>query len=210
MKQHGTYAASCVRCVLCTQILRFVLLVQLVGPDCRILLSKYIEILAFIRRGIVAAGHSAEEAEAFVERHGRVLKELAVVSRITRRVEGTGPGGLLSVQVKTELKAACAAFGSAWTTTYPNRAMTPNGPRYRGARPRLCGYVRHLWGLWRGRRRGAPRHGLGGPEVAWCGRCATPRPATRHTPFTTLRALLPHCSTERSKAGQSGRGPRAM
>ena len=116
---------------------RFVLLVQLVGPDCRILLSKYIEILAFIRRGIVAAGHSAEEAEAFVERHGRVLKELAVVSRITRRVEGTGPGGLLSVQVKTELKAACAAFGSAWTTSYPNRAMTPNGPRYRGARPRL-------------------------------------------------------------------------
>lgn len=85
------------------------------------------EILAFIRRGIVAAGHSAEEAETFVDRHGRVLKELAVVSRITRRVEGTGPGGLLSVQEKTELKAACAAFGSAWTTSYPNRAMTPKG-----------------------------------------------------------------------------------
>ena len=29
------------------------------------------------------------------------------------------------------------------------------------------------------------------PAVRWYGRCATPRPATKRTPFTTLRARLP-------------------
>jgi hypothetical protein len=33
----------------------------------------------------------------------------------------------LSVADKTELKLACAAFGLAWTTGYPNRALTPKG-----------------------------------------------------------------------------------
>jgi hypothetical protein len=98
-----------------------------VGPDCRIFLAEYAAILEKIRLGIIAAGHSAEEAAAFVERHGRVLKELAVISRITRRVGGDGPDGLLSAQEKGKLKAACAAFGLAWKASYPNRNMTPKG-----------------------------------------------------------------------------------
>ena len=46
-----------------------------------------------------------------------MLKELEIIGRITRvttrRVEGTGPNGLLSEAEKTALKDACAAFGAA-------------------------------------------------------------------------------------------------
>ena len=33
----------------------------------------------------------------------------------------------MSDEEKTELKVACAAFGVAWKTSYPNRALTPKG-----------------------------------------------------------------------------------
>ena len=42
-----------------------------------------------------------------------MLKELEIIGRITRRVEDTGPNGLLSEAEKTALKDACAAFGAA-------------------------------------------------------------------------------------------------
>ena len=60
-----------------------------------------------------------------------MLKELEIIGRITRvttrRVEGTGPNGLLSEAEKTALKDACAAFGAASKMSYPNRALTPKG-----------------------------------------------------------------------------------
>jgi len=56
-----------------------------------------------------------------------VLKELEIIGRITRRVEGSGPNGLLSEAEKTALKDACAAFDAAWKMSYPNRALTPKG-----------------------------------------------------------------------------------
>jgi RNA 3'-terminal phosphate cyclase len=83
--------------------------------------------LEIIRLGVIEVGHSPEEATAFVERHARVLKEFEINGRITRRVEGSGPNGLLSEDEKTALKDACAEFGSAWKMSYPNRALTPKG-----------------------------------------------------------------------------------
>ena len=58
-----------------------------------------------------------------------MLKELEIIGRITRRVEGSGPNGLclLSEAEKTALKDACAAFGAAWEMSYPNRALNPKG-----------------------------------------------------------------------------------
>jgi hypothetical protein len=100
----------------------------MVGPDCRIFLDKYDGISKIIRLGIIKAGHSPEEFTAFVKRHARVLKELEIIiGRITRRVKGTGPNGLLSEAEKTALKDAYAAFGAAWKLSYPNRALTSKG-----------------------------------------------------------------------------------
>jgi hypothetical protein len=99
----------------------------MVGPDCRIFLDKYDGILEIIRLGIIETGHSPEEFTAFVKRHARVLKELEIIGRITRRVKGAGPNGLLSEAEKTALKDACAALGAAWKMSYPNRALTPKG-----------------------------------------------------------------------------------
>jgi hypothetical protein len=99
----------------------------MVRPGCRISLGKYDGILEIIRLGIIEAGQSPEEFTAFFERHARVLKELEITGRITRRVKGTGPNGLLSEAEKTALKDACAAFGAAWKMSYPNRALTPKG-----------------------------------------------------------------------------------
>ena len=82
-------------------------------PNCGIFLGKYDVALEIIRLGIIEAGHSPEEFTAFVERHARVLKELEIIGRITRRVEGSGPNRLLSEAEKTALKDACAAFGPA-------------------------------------------------------------------------------------------------
>jgi hypothetical protein len=98
-----------------------------VGPDCRIFLDKYDGILEIIRLGKIKAGHSPEEATAFVERRARVLEEPEIISRITRRVEGSSPSGVLSEAEKTALKDARAAFGAAWKMSYPNRALTPKG-----------------------------------------------------------------------------------
>ena len=64
----------------------------LVGPDCRRLLEKNDVILEDIRKGMVAARYGKTEARDFVNRHSAVLKELAVVSSIMRRVKGAGPG----------------------------------------------------------------------------------------------------------------------
>ena len=53
-----------------------------------------------------------------------MLKELEVVSRITRRVKGEGKSGLLSATECAELKRSCAAFGAAWRESY-RRILTP-------------------------------------------------------------------------------------
>ena len=98
----------------------------LVGPDCRAFLEKHGEILGAIRQGIVAAGYGDADAKDFVDRHTAVLKELEVVSRITRRVKGEGGNDLLSTAERTELKMACAAFGAAWRGSY-HRILTPKG-----------------------------------------------------------------------------------
>lgn len=62
----------------------------LVGPDCRRLLKNHAAILEDVRKGIVAAGFGEAEARDFVDTHTAVLKELVVVSRLTRRVDGAG------------------------------------------------------------------------------------------------------------------------
>ena len=80
----------------------------LVGPDCRRLLENHEAILEAIRQGMVAARHSGGDAKDFVNQHTSVMKELVVVSSFTRRVNGSGAGGLFS---DAELKRACAAFG---------------------------------------------------------------------------------------------------
>ena len=98
----------------------------LVGPDCRRLLEKHDVILEDIRKGMVAARYGGTEARDFVDRHTAVLKELVVVSSITRRVKGAGAGGLLSDAERAELKRACAAFGEAWRASY-HRILTPKG-----------------------------------------------------------------------------------
>ena len=96
----------------------------LVGPDCRTLLEKHDEILGAIRQGIVAAGYGDADAKDFVHRHTALLKELEVVSRITRRVKGEGESGLLLATERAELKRSCAAFGAAWRESY-RRILTP-------------------------------------------------------------------------------------
>ena len=104
----------------------------LVGPDCRKLLEKHTEILEDIRKGVVAAGHGDAEAKDFVEKHTAVLKEVEVVSTITRRVDGGGADKCLSAGERAELKRACAAFGTAWRANYVDRfgeprMLTPKG-----------------------------------------------------------------------------------
>jgi len=64
-----------------------VLVGTLVGPDCRRVLGDFVGILEDIRAGMVAAGQSEEDADDFVELHSRVLAPLAVVSRMTRKVD---------------------------------------------------------------------------------------------------------------------------
>ena len=61
-----------------------------------------------------------------MQRHISAIAPLALVSNGTRRVTGSGAGGLLSEGEKTELKEACAAFGMAWKAGY-NRPLTPKG-----------------------------------------------------------------------------------
>jgi hypothetical protein len=90
----------------------------LVGPDCRRLLEKPDVILGDIRKGMMVARYGETEARDFVNRHTVVLKKLAVVSSITRRVKGAGAGDLLSTAERAELKRACAAFEVAWRRTY--------------------------------------------------------------------------------------------
>jgi hypothetical protein len=50
-----------------------------------------------------------------------VLKELEVIGRITRRIEG------LSEAEKMALKDACAVYGAAWEVSYRNSAFIPKG-----------------------------------------------------------------------------------
>jgi hypothetical protein len=97
----------------------------LVGPDCRRFLDEHVEILEDARVGMVRRGHSAADSD-FVKMHTRVLAPLAVVSRITRRVNGAGANGLLLEADQTELIAACSEFGRAWRESY-ERKLTPKG-----------------------------------------------------------------------------------
>jgi hypothetical protein len=131
----------------------------LVGPDCRFFLDKYSGISKIIRLGRI---YSPEEAIAFVERHARVLKELDMIGRITRRIEGSGPNGLLSEAEKTALKDACAA---GVEDELPEPRFEPEGPSRGGARAVFRGEAWHLRCLQRGRRRGGPCHGRGCPEA---------------------------------------------
>jgi hypothetical protein len=97
----------------------------LVGPDCRRLLENHASILKYVRKGIVAAGFGEAEARDFVDTHTAVLKELVVVSRLTRRVDGAGANRCLSEGERTELKRACAAFGAAWRATFFDKSGQP-------------------------------------------------------------------------------------
>lgn len=97
----------------------------LVGPDCRRLLENCAAILEDVRKGMVAAGFGEAEARDFVNTHTAVLKELVVVSRITRRVDGAGAKGCLSEEERTELKRACAAFGAARRANFVDKSSQP-------------------------------------------------------------------------------------
>ena len=89
------------------------------------MLENYAAILAYISERIKTT-HGDTEAADFVDRHSSVIAPLALVSNGTRRVTGSGAGGLLSEGEKTELKEACAAFGMAWKAGY-NRPLIPKG-----------------------------------------------------------------------------------
>ena len=132
--------------------------------------------------------HGDVEAADFVQRHSFLITPLALVSNCTRRIKGSGADGLLSEDERTELKHACAVFGVAWKASY-DRPLTPNG---------------HIVVAWcRGSWTSAASVASSGRMAArrftcWTrsavrshGKCATPRPATKRTPFTALRARLP-------------------
>ena len=89
------------------------------------MLENYAAILAYISERIKTT-HGDTEAADFVARHSNVIAPLALVSKGTRRVTGSGAGGLLSEDEKTELKGACADFWMAWKAAY-NRPLTPKG-----------------------------------------------------------------------------------
>ena len=129
----------------------------LVGPDCRRHLEKHDVILEDIRKGMLAARYGGTEARDFVDRHTAVLKELVVVSSITRRVNRAGAGGLLSDAERAELKRACAAFGAAWRESY-RRILTPKAHIVEVHVP-LCRPLPRVRCLRRGRRGGAARGG---------------------------------------------------
>ena len=97
----------------------------LVGPDCRKVLENYVAILEDIGKGMVAAGFGNVEAKDFIDKHTAVLRELAVVSRITRRVNGAEVNKCLSAVERKDLKVACAAFGVAWRANYCDKAGKP-------------------------------------------------------------------------------------
>ena len=129
----------------------------LVGPDCRRLLENHDVILGDIRKGMLAARYGGTDARDFVDRHTAVLKELVVVSSITRRVNRAGAGGLLSDAERAELKRACAAFGAAWRESY-RRILTPKAHIVEVHVP-LCRPLPRVRCLRRGRRGGAARGG---------------------------------------------------
>ena len=89
--------------------------------------------------------------EGFVHRHTALLKELEVVSRITRRVKGEGKSGLLSATERAELKRSCAAFGAAWRESY-RRILTPKAHIVEVHVP-LCRPLPRVRCLRRGRQR---------------------------------------------------------
>ena len=59
------------------------------------MLENYAAILAYISERIKTT-HCDTEAADFVDRHSSVIAPLALVSKGTRRVTGSGAGGLLS------------------------------------------------------------------------------------------------------------------
>ena len=89
------------------------------------MLENYAAILAYISERIKTTYCDTEAAD-FVDRHSSVIAPLALVSKGTRRVTGSGAGGLLSEDEKIELKGACADFGMAWKARY-YRPLTPKG-----------------------------------------------------------------------------------
>jgi hypothetical protein len=120
-----------------------------------------------------------------------VLKELEIIGRITRRVEGSGPNGLLSEAEKTALKDACAAFDAAWKMSYPNRALTPKGHVVVVHVPwfvdkyGICGVLREDGG--------EAAHVTDPAARKLVRQMKTLKSATRRTPSTTPRACLPRC-----------------
>ena len=161
----------------------------LVGPDCRRLLENHAAILEDVRKGIVAAGFGEAEARDFVDTHTAVLKELVVVSRLTRRVDGAGANRCLSEGERTELKRACAAFGAAWRANFFDKSGQPRRLTIKGhiVEVHVPEFVDlfHACGVFG---RTARR------RCTWWTRCAgasyarytTRSPATRRTPCTTL------------------------
>ena len=114
-----------------------------------------------------------------MQRHSSVIAPLALASNGTRRVTGSGAGGLLSEDEKRSSRGRAPAFRIAWKAGY-SRPLIPEGHIV----------VMHVpWFV--------DEDGCGGftcptrSGVRWFGRCATPRPATKRTPCTPHRARLP-------------------
>jgi len=97
----------------------------LVGPDCR----RFFESL----RPSGNTEHVQKERDDFLERHMAVAEPLRVALRLIRRVEQ------LKEADQVKLKAACAEFGSAWRTSYPDhKILTPKGHVLEVHVPEFC------------------------------------------------------------------------
>lgn len=91
----------------------------LVGPDARRFLAAYEAILETLAAKITASNGPQIAAE-FTARHSAVLKQLAVVSHLTRKTEK------LSALELDQLEFACTAFGDAFRLHY-NQNLTVKG-----------------------------------------------------------------------------------
>jgi hypothetical protein len=98
----------------------------LVGPDCRRFLENLEGILRRVAAAMLESGGDTpqvrQECEDFVERHMAVGRPLKVALQLLRRVER------LNATDQVILKEACAEFGKAWRTSYPDhKILTPKG-----------------------------------------------------------------------------------
>ena len=90
------------------------------GPDLRKFLDAYAAILDALRIVFIAE-HGIDKALAFHTKYSSILRELAVVCRLTRHV------GQLSDTQLDDLERACAAYGKAFRTAHNGRPLTVKG-----------------------------------------------------------------------------------